>query len=144
MRPKRGHFFERCLGTHYAAWHRREAVAVPLPRHSLSSSGTAHGLLGCSGTLGSNTQYSGGAVAAAALGDGGCTLADPPEQERGKCFLVCGLRSPAKLKSVWRFAVVSNARLCHPRTELRLSFLETAGDLPLEMPFFALDFAMIL
>lgn len=112
--------------------------------YCLSSSGTAPGLLGCSGTLGSNTQYSGGEVAAAALRDGGCMLADPPEQEKGKCFLVCGLRSPAELKSVWPFAVVSNVRLCHPRTELRLSFLETAGDLPLEMPFFALDFAMIL
>lgn len=70
-------------------------------------------------------------------------LSRPPEQEKGKSFLVCGLRSPTKLKSVWSFAIVSNARLCQPKTELRLSFLETAGDLPLEMPFFALDFAMI-
>lgn len=29
------------------------------------------------------------------------------------------------------------------QTQLRLSFPEAAGDLPLEMPFLALDFAMI-
>lgn len=78
---------------------------------------------------------------AALLGHGECVSADPWARKR-EIFASLWAQGPAVLQSCgpllwWPMHFFAT------QTELRLSFLETAGDLPWEMPFFDLDFAMI-